>query len=309
MKKYHCPLFATLILTAFAPVCAFAQEVGETNIVVTGERLLEPDAIHDAVRDMTNEHRSDEPLVRFHDPVCLSVSGLGTAASSQVRDRLLANARAAGVPVAEEGCRANALVLVVNDPASLVEQIEEKQPRLISSAQRRRLDVALRRGETVLAWHNEEVRGTEGQAVRISRTAPGMPVTGPFADLAAETRINSHGRARRVGATNSRTVVNGVVVLDIEHLVGMDLERVADFATMRLLAPDMRAAPTEQDDTDKRGADSPQSILTPFVADDGVERMTRFDRAWLSALYNLAPNAASALLASAVARVYASDSQ
>ena len=305
-KRRLLPLAAT-ILTVFAPVCALAQEVAETDIVVTGERLLEEAAIRDAVRDMASERGFDQPLVRFHDPLCLFVSGLGEAGNAQVRGRLLANARAAGVPVAEEGCRANALVLVVDDPETLVEQMAQKQPRLIPSAERRRLDAALMRGETVLVWHNEELRGTEGEEVRISSTAPGMPVTGPFSQLAAETRINSHGRARRVGATHSRTVVNGVIILDIKHLIGMDLLRVADYATMRLLAPGMRAAPKPGEGPDKHEVDNPRSVLAPFVAERGAERMTRFDRAWLSALYDLAPNAASTRLAGEVARVYVSD--
>lgn len=309
MKKHSSAFLAALISTALAPVGAFAQEVDGIDIVVTGERPLEPAAIQDAVRDMADEQRFDEPLLRFHDPLCLSVSGLGRVASSQVRDRLLANARAASVPVADEGCRANALVLVVDDPASLVVRIEKEQPRLISPAERRRIDAALARGETALVWHNEETRGAEGEALRISTTAPGMPATGPFSELSAETRVNSPGRARRVGATNSRAIVNGVVILDLEHLVGMDLDRVADFATMRLLAPGMRAVPEASNGTGEREIAKPRSILAPFVAGRGAERMTLFDRAWLGALYDLAPNAASTRLAGAVAQIYASDGQ
>lgn len=307
MKMYSYPFLTALILTALAPVCAFAQDAGEPDIRVTGERLLEPDAIRDAVSDMAIGQRSDEPLLRFHDPVCLSVSGLGLVASAEIRDRMLANARAAGVPVAKEECRANALLLVVDNPAALVEGLGKQQPKLISLAQRRRLRAALARGETALVWHNEETRGVEGQALPISTAVPGMPITGPDSQFAAETRVNSHGRARRVDPSDSRGVVSGVVILDIKRLVGMDLERVADFATMSLLAPGMRATPEARDSADERKSDKPQSILAPFVAERGVERMTRFDRAWLRALYDLEPNAASTRLGGAVARIYASD--
>ncbi len=302
------PLTA-IVLTVFAPFCAFAQEVSETDIVITGERLLDEAAIREAVRDMAGQRRFDQPLLRFHDPVCLFVSGLGEAGGAQVRGRVLTNARMASVPVAEEGCRANALVLVVNDPETLIQQLAQKRPRLIPSAERRRLDVALARGEPVLVSHNEEMRGTEGEKVRISSTAPGMPVTGPGSQFSAETRINSHGRARRVGATHSRTVMSGVIIFNIKHLIGMDLLRVADYATMRLLAPGMRAVPESWDGAIEHEADEQRSILAPFAAEHGAERMTRFDRAWLGALYDLAPNAAATRLAGAVARVYASDEE
>lgn len=307
MKMYRSTFFTVLILAAIAPVRVFAQNADGSEIRVTGERVFEPEAIQDAVRDMVIEQRYDEPLLRFHDPVCLSVSGLGLVASAQVRDRMLTNARAAGVPVAKEGCRANALLIVVDDLGALVKGIEETQPKLISVVERRRLDVALARGETVLVWHNEEARGTEGQNLPMRSAVPGMPVTGSFSQFGAEHRINSHGRARRVEPANSRNVISGVVILDIQRLVGMDLERVADFATLRLFVPGIRVAPETRDSAGKRDINRPQSILDPFVAERGAERMTRFDRAWLRALYHLAPNAAPMSLGGAIARICASD--
>jgi len=304
---YRSPFLAAFTLAALAPVCVSAQHTDGPEIRVTGERIVEPEAIQDAVRDMAIEQRYDEPLLRFHDPLCLSVSGLGLVASAQVRDRMLANARAAGVPVAKKGCRANGLLIVTDDPGALVKGIEKTQPKLISVVEQRRLDVALARGETVLVWHNEEPRGTEGQNLPMRAAVPGMPVTGSFSQFGAEHRINSHGRARRVEPANSRNVVSGVVILDIRRLVGMDLGRVADFATMRLLVPGMRAAPEARDSAEKRQINRPQSILDPFVAERGAERMTRFDRAWLRALYDLAPNAASTSLGETIARIYARD--
>lgn len=307
MKTYRHPIVAFLLFTVSIPSAVFAQEDGSSEIFVTGERPLDRASIQDAVSEMLDEQHFDVPLPRFHDPVCLSVSGLGDAASSQVRDRVIENAREAGVLVAEEGCRANALVLIVDDPASLVAQMQKRLPRLIPPAERRRLDAEFARGERVLVWHNEETRGPEGENLRISTTAPGMPIAGGTGGLGAETRINSHGRARRVGAVNSRAIVNGVVVLDIEQLVGMDLDRVADFATMRLLAPGMRADTVKQYPADASEASKAQSVLDPFVAGQGADRMTRFDRAWLRALYELTPNSPSTRLAGAVARAYADD--
>lgn len=308
-KMRNSSLFGALTLAVSFPVCASAQQDGGLDIVVTGERSLESNAIRDAVRDMSSNQRFDEPLVRFHDPVCLAVSGLGRVASNYVVERMAGNARAAGVPIADEGCRPNALVLIVDDPVTLVARIQETQPRLISRAKSRQLDAALARGETVLVWHNEEPRGEDGEALRVSSNVPGMPVTGPFSQLAAETHINTHGRARRIDVAGSRAVINGVVILNIERLVDMDLERVADYATMRLLAPGMQAARQIDVAAEEPASGGPQTILEPFVAGRGVERMTSFDRAWLSALYDLAPNAGATRLPGAVAQMYASDEE
>ena len=65
---------------------------------------------------------------------------------------------------------------------------------------------------------------------------------------------------------------------------------------MRLLAANFHAAIA-----------SPASVTSPFPDESGPQGLTRFDAAYLEALYSLPPNAPALRMAGAVARIYESD--
>ena len=125
----HC---VAMVVAANLSVCAIAQGGNDQDIsgeiVVKGKRLLGPDAVQDAVRGMSTERSFDRPLLRFHDPVCLAVTGLGLKASALIRERVLANAQEVGVEVGGKECRTNALILIVDDPSTLIRKMQSKKP-------------------------------------------------------------------------------------------------------------------------------------------------------------------------------------
>jgi len=286
---------ATAALMGTPALAQDAPEAGQ-DIIVYGA-LPERDDVRDAVRAVSRERGSDQPLRRYFDPICLHVTGMNARANSFVRERILANAREADVAVDDRECRANALVMVVQEPAELIALLEERQPWLITSDNRTTIDASLAAQEDVLVWHNTEDRSAQGTRLAHSATVPGA--TGTASPLNVSVRVNSTSRARRLGAAHSTAVVSGVVVLDMDALVGMDLERVADFATMRLLAPGLEAR--------RHTFDVPTSVMWTFAVNEGQSELTRFDRAYLRALYGLRPNAAASVLTAAVLREYESE--
>ena len=294
--KSCCKLLSALSLACAMPALAQQQDSSESDITVQGSVVREPAEVREAVQRITTENGPDEPLLRMFSPLCLSVSGMPRSANLFVRDRVEANASEAGVELAED-CgdgRVNALVLVVRDPARVVDMIIAEQPDLIGVPDRNRVAALLAEGASVLHWVNEEVLGEGGRRVALSDSIVGA--SGSAASLNVSVPVNTHGRARRVGATHARGIRSTVLIIDADWLVGMDLERVADFASMRLLAPGLRP---------ERHAESyPPSVIAPFAAGAGEEELTRFDRAYLAALYDLRPNAPATRLAAAVAQSY-----
>ncbi len=295
--KVCAALFTVSLAILAIPVSAQDTQgdasTSDQDIVVEGS-LPDRDDLHDAVRAVSQERGSDVPLVRYFDPVCLHVTGMHPRANDAVRERILANIAEAGIDVAQGDCRANALVMAVPDPAELIALLDDRQPWLITPDNRGAINAGLAAQDPVLVWHNTEDRSEQGRRVAHSATFPGA--TGTASPLNVNVRVNSTGRPRRVGATHSTAVVSGVVVLDLDALVGMDLERVSDFATMRLLAPGL----------EPRGHtfNVPTSVMWPFEAERGETELTRFDRAYLRALYGLRPNAAANVLTAAVVREY-----
>jgi len=296
----------TRLLAALAPVPALAlpavaaaQEVPPEagSIVVEGETLEEPAQVRAAVQDLAQRHGRDAPTTRYLDDLCISVSGLNAAGNAFVRQRIVENAAEVGLAVQEPGCRANALVLIYHDPAALVDRIMDEQPWLISAGNQNRLDRALDRGDEVLVWHNEEVRDESGRRIPHSQNIAGG-TRGSHDAIGTAARVNHGGWPRRNALQHSRSVVSAAMILDSDVVAGLDIVRLADYATMRLLAPDLVPL-------DDRG--SPASVTSPFPDESGPQGLTRFDTAYLQALYSLPPNAPALRMAGAVARIYESD--
>ncbi len=291
-----CKLLVALPLVLATPALGQQQDSRDSDITVQGSVVREPAEVREAVQHITSENGVDEPLLRMFAPLCLSVSGMPRSANDFVRERVETNAAEAGVNLAEvcgDG-RVNALLLVVRDPAAVVDMIIAEQPDLIALPDRNRVAALLAEGAPVLHWANEEVLSEHGGRLALSDSVVGA--TGSAASLNVSVPVNTHGRARRVGATHARGIRSTVVIIDADWLVGMDLERVADYATMRLLAPGLRP--------DLHAEGYPPSVIAPFAAEAGEGELTRFNRAYLAALYDLRPNAPATRLAAAVAQSY-----
>lgn len=265
--------------------------------MVEGEVLEDADIVRDVVQDMADEHGRDVPTTRYLDALCISVSGLNENGNNFVRDRVLDNAEYAGLRTQEPGCRANALVLIYDEPAELIERIKREQPWLIPAEAGNSIDRALYRGDQVIVWHNEEVRNEGGRPIYHSQNIAGG-TRGSHDAISTAARVNNNGWPRRNALEYSRAVVSAVVILDADIVAGLDIVRLADYATMRLLAPNL--VPLEQ-------ATSPASVTSPFPDESGPQGLTRFDAAYLEALYSLPPNAPALRMAGAVARAYEGD--
>ncbi|MDE1467913.1 hypothetical protein [Aurantiacibacter sp. D1-12] len=273
------------------------QDPPEQDAIIVSGNLPEDSDIRGAVRAVMQERGNTDPIHRYLDPLCLHVTGMNAQSNAFVRARMLANAEEAEIDLGEEGCTANAIVFVVAEPGELLDLLQERQPWLLTSDERRRVEHEAGEGEPVLVWHNFEDRSAQGNQIAHSATVPGAG--GSATPLSVNVRVNTQARPSRSTATHSTAVQSGVVVLDMDWLVGMDLERISDFATMRLLAPGL--VPFGHEFT------RPTSVTSPFIAEEGETEMTRFDRAYLRALYGLQPNAAANRLPAAVLREYESD--
>ncbi|WP_271078318.1 hypothetical protein [Aurantiacibacter sp. MUD61] len=251
-------------------------DIDET-IIVDGE-LPDEDEVSDAARNLTQGAIGmTSPIIRYYDPLCVQVLGVNERFAEYVRNRVIANAREAAMPVAEGDCEANGIILVGQEPRELYDALIDYNPRTVSPRSSSRVRREMSAGEPAIVWHVLEPRDNAG----INPLPPGWQTT----------IVPSRTRPAYVVAAKL-----GVVILDADHLVGMDLERLSDYATMRLLAP--RLIPNRYE------IEEPRSIIYPFEPDLGEGEMTRFDRAYLSALYSMQPQAPANRLPVAVARAF-----
>ena len=286
-------LLTAALTVATLPTPVAAQEAGGQDIVVTGD-LPEAAEIREATRQAVPGRAANLPVLRYHDPICLQVTGMDPRANRLVRDRIIRNLGEANVAVASPDCIGNAVVIVAADPATVVTWVRANVPELLPTDALGAVEQAAGDGDAVIAWHNTEVRNASGRPIPHGGAVAGDVGVNSFAIGA---RVNNGARARRIGANHASAITSAGVIFDMDALVGMDLERVADHATMRLLAPMLDARRWQWAE--------PESVVAPFDPAQGAERLTRFDRAFLRALYSMRPATGSSRLPAAVARAYA----
>ena len=284
---------AALLASACLPMAAGAQD-RQGDIVVTGEGAVEPGEVASLVQRLADTHRADRPATRFFDALCLTVNGLNEAGNAWVKNRIEANARQVGLETLGEGCRTNAVLFIDDRPAALVARIEEEVPALLPRESRADVRSQLYAGRRTIVWHNEEDRNQGGRRVGYQQTVAGEK--GVITSLSGTARINNNNWPSRSELSFSRGVVSAAMIVDGAVVEGMVIDRLADYATMRLLAPDL----VPLDGT----APEPETITAPFPQEGGPEALTRFDLAYLTALYSLRPNAPAIRLARAVAEAY-----
>lgn len=237
-----------------------------TEIVVEAERIVDLRAAAELARLIAGRAGSREPLARFNAPLCLSLAIDDAERGRLVGRRIIANARAAGLQIAKRGCRPNALVIIRDDVRQWIIDYRRSGRRFIGRMKRHQVDRVLRSRDPAYVFHDNEVI-----------------ITSP------------RGRVDRTTRKDTRAAA---VIIDRAASAGFTPVQVADYASLRLLAP------TRELDELAQGA--PTTILTLFRTPAAAPReMSRFDRTYIATLYRLRYNATAMEVILATARTLA----
>lgn len=276
-------LAALLTAQQSAPASAPEQEPEPPAIVVESERPRTERELTELARDLADNPRPDRPLARFEAPLCLMVASGDTALGQEVAARIIANAKAAKVKVRGNGCSPNALVLIADDARQQLQAVRSSGRRLFAGLNARDIDAAMGARDPVYVFQASQSTAASGQAMLRA-----MPDTPP------ENRVTAMGRLSRL---TREDMLAALVVIDKEAVTGLSPVQIADYASLRLLAP--------TGEVDMAEADAPRTIMTLFLAPGNApSAMTRFDRAYLKALYRMPAGAfASEVLRAAVVDV------
>jgi hypothetical protein len=289
MKAAGLALAAGLAMAAALAIPAAAQEAEPPQIVVEGEKLQTEAALTDLARDLAGNPRPRRPLARFEQPLCLMVAAGDAELARDVATRIIDNARIAKVPVRKSGCKPNALLTFSDDAHAQLRDIRKSGRRLFAGISAREIDTAMGARDPVYVFQASKQTAASGEVIISSPEAGGSGgIPGPT------NQIWSAGRLKREIREDMLAVL---VVVDNGAIAGLSPVQIADYASLRLLAP--------TGEVDVAEADAPRTIMTLFVAPtDAPAAMTRFDRAYLKALYRMPAGAfASEVLRAAVVDV------
>ncbi len=294
MIRRSLKLFAILSLSVCAPA-GMAQEAEppesrdtgpEDEIIVTGQ--ADREAVEALGKAITRPSRAGQPVARFDAPVCLKVSGLPADMAELVADRIRANIETVrGVEVAADGCSPNAFVGVLNNVNQTVDTLRETETWLFEGLLDYQVDRIYQGSNAVRAWHVFDLRNLDGSQI------PGKQ-RGTSDEKSIASAVNTVEKASRISQLRNN-LTGAVVLVETVALSEKTFRQFADYATVRILA-------STSDDMDTREGNLP-TILTLFGSANPPAELTEFDRAYLSALYELPPNSRDGqVIAAAVSR-------
>jgi hypothetical protein len=247
---------------AFAGPAVSAQPASDLpEIIVEGTTEREKQ-IQDFVGSLTQAPIGGQ-LSRFDWEICPTAVGLPDAQNHAATERMRRVAVAAGMTLAEPGCRPNALLVVADNKQEFIEGLHDKYPIYFADRWGRPNKPKIQPGPAT-AWHVETIVDSNGNVPRRQRTLKYF-----ISDSTDTTRLYpAHGL----------NMVAGVVVIDRAALEGLTTTQVADYAAMRIFA---RTDPARV----KSNAPTILDILDAPMGSSVPVTMTEWDLGFLRALY------------------------
>lgn len=245
------------------------EQALEAQIIVEGERRLEPKELNRAIDTLTRRTGLFEPVARFQSSVCVLVIGLGEALDEKIGSRIRKNVSAVGLKLDKQDCRPNAITIITDSPQEVFSTIYMKRNHLIGHPNAREYSLntiksQLKANKPAISWS-------------IFGAAP-MGAALPLPASGASSGFWGWNSPQGVGGRPRRA---SVLLLDRKQLNGFRTDQIADFATVHLLGSPRTAT--------KAGEARVPTILSLF--DDGPKRahrrLTTFDRAYLCGLYSM----------------------
>lgn len=255
------------------------------------EVLGQPDVATRVVRKELRKLMAPVPFSytapRFFDRVCPKLVGFSPSVSRRIEARIQDIMLDLRLKAAPARCRANALVILVDDPKQLFKRLRSRRLDIVGGegfrdVPTRVLDTAFDEGRPVVSWNIIGQRSASGAT---------------FQDdgLTVASAIN----ASRLTSTVVRDKMLSVVIYDSRKISDFSVEQIADNASMHLFVSPNRNAEFDQ-------ASLP-TILSLFK--DGPDRapkeLTQFDIAYLRGVYSLNANALASQIPAAVVRSFA----
>jgi hypothetical protein len=229
-----------------------------------------------------------DQIPRWHDPMCVEVTGLPAATAAPVKARVEDVAKAVGVPLLPAGCKSNVQIMFTTQAQKLMDNIAEHQEVFLGYEHRDPHTKIV--SHPVQAWYVTQTLGGAGPNAG-ALFAPGNSATGG-AGLPVQTQervLDDPNNLPPTGCGGSRLVSclqsvfgNVVIVVDLKKAGDKGLGPIADYVSMLALSE-----PRQFD----------KCNVLPSIADmfaDGCGRpaadgLTPADAAYLTALYAADP--------------------
>jgi len=266
-------VFAALAIATWAGATLAQAPRNELDaIVVTGNREQQADTAAQQAKAVTLKPLADNPLPRFYAPLCVKVFGIDPAYGEVIRERVMHNVRTLNLPLGRSGCQPNVWIGFSRNSKAEVERLRKQLPEMFGTLSKVEVERIFRGSGAAQAWHATEIRGADGRPMpMIEIEINGVKRLVPY---------NAQYQSGRMISTVRSDINGSIVVFDAARARGRTVQQLADYATMRVLAPvqDFETVPE----------DGAPTILQLFAEETAtVDGLTEFDWAYLAAFYKL----------------------
>jgi len=249
-------------LAALAPATAPAPSAGDTQTIVVEGTNSKRRANN--YLDHVLPPIFDGQIGRFEEALCPATIGLPDNLRDEVLKRLKLVADVARIPVDSGKCRANLVIIVVDDKKALIEGMRKKKESYLYGVGTARVSQLMSSPAPVAAWQITDVIGADGMPLRTD--GDGFP------------RLFTTVPPSRVVETTRKRIIGAAVVIEQRGLVNVTTRQLADYALVHLLAPMETKERTPPDST----------VLSLFNQgvrpEDAPQSLTWWDLAFLKAL-------------------------
>ncbi|MDF7777746.1 hypothetical protein P1X14_20995 [Sphingomonas sp. AOB5] len=265
-------LAAPLLIALPAAAQNRVPPASDDEIIVEGGRNQPTRAKQaaDFVQELTVVAGVD-PLARFdRTELCPAVVGLSERHNAAVTERMRRVAEAANVPLAEPGCKPNALVVIAPDKEEMISAMKRAYPTFFRLPTNKVVKIPRQDGPAT-AWHLGGYVDREGQPISYS------PDDNFFV-------LSSTTTPSRLSSPVRPVFLASVVVIQRDSLEGLTTTQVGDYAAMR--------AYTGADPARLRRSTAPTilNILDSTMDSEIPITLTPWDLAFLRALYSVPAN-------------------
>ncbi len=299
------------LLLAMAQAAAPDAAAGDPAIVVTGEAKTDAqirDEAHSFVRAVAAAPGSSDQLGRWNQPICPKVIGATPTEETLVIERIRTVAAEAGVRLAKrKSCAPNILVAFTHDPSGVTREVLTRRSHAARavpvSARADLIDGAY----PVRWWYDLKVEGRSGEvpigdnpallgALVTAAGSPGVGGGGQIAQSEHQAGNVYDYSSSLIGTKSRQSIGAATIIIDVNKVRGQSDDALASFVAMVALAP-LKLPP--------RPLPTP-TITNLFHASKDARALdlSEWDRAYIAALYQTAPNrAAKVQRASMTARI------
>lgn len=215
---HHHLLLGALLVAAPSPLSA--QPMTDLpEIVVEGTKEYDKQ-LQDFVGSLTDTPVGGQ-LSRFDRTVCPAAVGLPDVQNQAATERMRRVAAAAGMKLAEPGCKPNALLMVADDKNAFIAGLHDKYPVYFADRWGHPNKPDPQPGPAT-AWHVETIVDSNGNVPRRQRTLKYF--------------ISDSTDSSRLYPATGLNMVAGVVVIERAALAGLTTTQVADYGAMRIFA-------------------------------------------------------------------------